>query len=305
MPPTDIHSPAQLRHWFQRSGVANPLRTCLGPLPATGAAVVRWSDQLPDLTIQTVSPHPDSYRIAVMFEPLESQIWMGEHPIWGGMIAANRFRICAPGTSNRWRRLSGCDIANVFIPIDTVEAFGRQRGDERAGTVLASTLFVPDRQVLDLVGKMVEAESLAGPLAASFCDSLVQALLGYLLEHYAGPPAPAEPGGLSAARLRRVKEHMARHLAEEIPVATLAQLCAMSEAHFSREFRRGAGMPPHQYLMKLRLERAREALLAGEQPITDIAGDCGFNHASHFSRAFAQRYGMPPANYRREQRCKR
>jgi len=57
-------------------------------------------------------------------------------------------------------------------------------------------------------------------------------------------------------------------------------------------------MPPHQYLMKLRIERAREILVAGDARIIDVALDLGFSNASHFSRAFARRYGVAPAAFR-------
>lgn len=296
-----IDSTASLQNWFRRSGVDGPLQTCIGPLPDSKAAIVRWSREEPDAVIQTMSPHPDSYRIAVMLEPLESQIWVGDRPIWAGMIAANRFRICAPDTANRWRRLSGCDIVNIFIPTHTVDEIGLRRGVDDAST-LTSTLFTPDRHVLDLVWKMLEADSLAGPLAPMFCDGLITAMLGYLLEHYAKPNEGAAPGSLSPTRLRRVKAHVAQHLADDVPIIALARLCGMSESHFSREFRRSMGLPPHQYVLKLRLERACEALLRTDASMAEIAADCGFTNASHFSRAFAQRFGQPPATFRRERR---
>ena len=257
MPPPVIDSPEALQSWFQRSGVAGPLQTCMGPLPQSGAAIARWARDEPDAVIQTVSPHPDSYRIAVMLEPLESQIWVGEQPIWGGLIAANRFRICPPGSASRWRRLSGCDIVNIFIPTATVDRFSRLGG--RPDThALAGNLFTPDRQVLDLVWKMLDAQTLAGPLAAHFCDGLVTALLSYLLEHYAQGGSPeCRPSSLGGPRLRRVLALIHERAGEEQPsIAEMAALCEMSESHFSREFRAAMGLPPHQYLLKLRLEQA-------------------------------------------------
>jgi AraC family transcriptional regulator len=76
----------------------------------------------------------------------------------------------------------------------------------------------------------------------------------------------------------------------------------MSAAHFSREFRRAVGLPPHQYMVKLRLERARDALLNADDRIVDIAQECGFADASHFSRAFATHFGMSPTSFRYQHR---
>lgn len=299
--PPFIDSREALQSWFLRSGVTGPLLTCMGPLPQSKASIARWARDTPDPAIQTVSPHPDSYRIAVMLEPLESQIWVGDQPIWGGMIAANRFRICPPGAASRWRSLSGCDIVNIFIPTATVDRFSLMGGLPDSYT-LAGNLFTPDRQVLDLVWKMLDAKTLAGPLAEHFCDGLITALLSYLLEHYGqGSSAECRPSSLGGSRLRRVLALIHERAGEDLSIAEMAAQCAMSESHFSREFRSAVGMPPHQYMMKLRLEQACAALLDSDARIVDIALDFGFHSASHFSRAFAARYGMPPANYRRLQ----
>ncbi|MBT9459278.1 MAG: helix-turn-helix transcriptional regulator [Burkholderiaceae bacterium] len=304
-----INSSDALVAWFRRSGVNDPLDACIGPLPATGVSLARWSRRQPDASVQTVSPHPDCYRIAVILEPLESQIWAGERPIWGGVIGANRFRICPPGAASSWRQLSGCDIVNLFVPLQTVDGLVRV-GGLPDGSRLAGTAFAPDRQVLDLVWKMLEAPTSAGALAPQYCDGLVTALLCYLIEHHArvGPAASGKGGGLSGlsgARLRKVLAFIEVNVAREIAIPEMAALCAMSESHFSRAFHAAAGLPPHQYAMKRRLERACAALTGTEDRIIDIALDLGFSTASHFSRAFARRYGMPPARYRQLQRAQR
>jgi len=296
-----IKSTEDLQHWFKMSGVEDPLDTCIGPLPRSKASLVRWSSAFPDQTIRPMSPHPGSYRLSLMLAPLEARIWADNAPVWGGMIAANRFRICPPGECGLWSRLSGCDIVNIFIPIDLVDHLGKLRG-ESSGTTLGARLFVQDRMVLDLVHKMLDAQSMAGPLAQEACDGLMTTLVCYLLEHYTKPLDQVELSGLAGVRLRRVLAHIAESSAESVPNAELAALCGMSPAHFSREFRRAVGLPPHQYMMKLRLERAREALLSADGRIVDIAQDCGFTNASHFSRAFSTQFGLSPANFRYQHR---
>ncbi|MDT9001100.1 AraC family transcriptional regulator [Paucibacter sp. APW11] len=304
MCPDATDSSSALKSWFVHSGVRAPLETCIGPLPGTGAGLVRWSQHEAEPAIRVSSPHPDSYRIAVMLEPLESQIWVNGEPFSGGRIAANSFRICPPGSAQRWRQLSACDIANVFIPTSTVDSYLLRRNAEAPGQ-LGATPFLPDREVLDLVGKMLNAEAAAGPLAETYCDAMVAAMLSYLLEQYGGSEVTAAAARLGGARLRRVQRHMQAHLGEEQPIAELAQLCAMSASHFAREFSRAVGLPPHQYLLKLRLERAAELLAEGDDSLLDIALACGFNDASHFSRAFTRRHGQPPSTYRRALRERR
>ena len=289
-----------LKDWFRRSGVSEPLDTCVGPLPRTGVAIARWSRRHPKTELQTISAHPDCYRIAVMLEPLESQVWVGDRPVWCGVIGADRFRICPPGAAGHWRQLSRCDIVNLFVPMTTVRQMAEDGGlPESYG--LASTLFKSDHQVLDLVWKLLDAQVSAGPMTPQYCDGLATALLCHLLEHHAcAQRGEVSRGGLSGTRLRKVLAFMADNVRREVSIAEMAALCGMSESHFSREFHAAAGLPPHQYVMRLRLECAAQALLHSDAAVADIALNHGFSSASHFSRVFARRYGQPPASFRRQ-----
>ena len=272
------------------------LHACIGPLPSSGAALGRWTSAGPALGVRSVCPHPGTYRLALMMEPLDARIWHGSTPVWGGTIGASRFRLCPPGEQGRWSQLSGCDIVNVFLPVPMLDRLAALRGETLDAT-LAASQFTSDRMVFDLVRKMLDAQTLAGPLAAEMCDHLVTALACYLLEHYSRP-ADAAPSTLGGARLRRVLRHIADHLDTPLSNAGLAALCGMSAAHFSREFHRAVGMPPHRYVLTRRLEQACRALAGGEARIVDIAEELGFHSASHFTRAFSAHFGQSPAAWR-------
>ncbi|MCY1557014.1 HTH-type transcriptional regulator CdhR [compost metagenome] len=58
------------------------------------------------------------------------------------------------------------------------------------------------------------------------------------------------------------------------------------------------GMPPHRYVMKARLERARDLLMQTDLPILHIALECGFNTQSHLTAAFKAAHATTPAEYR-------
>jgi AraC family transcriptional regulator len=290
-----IASQQDLERWFRTSGVSTPLAASIGPLPASRAALGRWTSEGPDHVIRDVCVHPGSYRLALMLEPLEARIWAGNTPVWGGTIAAERFRLCPPDEDGRWSRLSGCDIVNLFLPVALVDELAGRRGEHEGA--LCAEQFVSDRIVLDLVRKMLDARALAGTLAPELCDHLVTALVCYLLEHYS-QPVQAQAGGLGGARLRRVLRHIAQHLETPLPNTELAALCGMSAAHFSREFHRAIGLPPHRYVVNLRLGRACAAMLGSDARIADIAQDNGFHSASHFIRAFTAHYGQSPTAWR-------
>src|SRR4051812_46546430 len=101
---TAIDDTAALKAWFRHSGVRTPLHTCIGPLPASRASIVRWTSEQADAQIQTIGAHSAASRIAVMLEPVDARIWSGGAPVWGGVIAANRFRVCPPSGASQWSR---------------------------------------------------------------------------------------------------------------------------------------------------------------------------------------------------------
>ena len=70
---------------------------------------------------------------------------------------------------------------------------------------------------------------------------------------------------------------------------------------FLRAFRKTMGLAPHQWLMVRRVERARELIQEGEQPLSEIALDAGFSDQSHFTRVFSQQMGVSPGAWRRAQ----
>jgi len=98
--------------------------------------------------------------------------------------------------------------------------------------------------------------------------------------------------------LRRVIERM-RNLDTKSSLQVLAKESGYSRVHFVRMFRAATGYTPHNYLLKLRVDRVRELLASPKLSLTDIALECGFSSHSHLSRVFRQVLGATPSEYRR------
>ncbi len=105
-------------------------------------------------------------------------------------------------------------------------------------------------------------------------------------------------GGLAAHQRRQLVAYIDSQLAEPISLGQLAGLCALSEYHFARMFRASFGLPPHQYVLARRLDRARQMLRGTMLPLGEIALACGFASASHFTNRFKQVLGGTPGEYR-------
>lgn len=98
--------------------------------------------------------------------------------------------------------------------------------------------------------------------------------------------------------LRRVIDRM-RNLDSKSNLQMLAKESGYSRVHFLRMFRAATGYAPHNYLLKLRVDRVRELLASSTLSLTDIALECGFSSHSHLTRVFRQVLGSTPSAYRR------
>ena len=112
------------------------------------------------------------------------------------------------------------------------------------------------------------------------------------------PAARAELGTLPLSRLRRVTEHIREHLDQDLTLAQLGAVVFMSPYHFARLFQRSTGVPPHQFVVRTRIDRAVTLLAARELSIARISRAVGFRTASHFSTVFRRVTGVTPRAYR-------
>ena len=103
---------------------------------------------------------------------------------------------------------------------------------------------------------------------------------------------------LSRRHLLRAKDLVDARYREPLDVAALARAAHLSEAHFSREFRRAFGETPHQYLLTRRLERAAALLRTTDRSVSDICLTVGLRSVGSFTTSFRRVYGVTPTGYR-------
>ena len=151
--------------------------------------------------------------------------------------------------------------------------------------------------------KAVNAERIAGfPSGRLFLDSIEQAIAATLLDVFAGQSRSVRPlrGGLGPARLRTVTEFVHARMEDDLTLTEMAQAVELSPTYFSRMFRQSTGETPHQFVLRNRIERAKEMLREAEARVLDVAVACGFKTQQHFARVFRRICGTSPTEYRYE-----
>jgi AraC family transcriptional regulator len=153
------------------------------------------------------------------------------------------------------------------------------------------------RQILLLLGKEAQSGGLSGPL---YAEHLAQALALRLfaLSHTDSGKrlAPATP--LPSNILRRLIERIEENPLARFDLASLAAESGYSRSYFLRTFRASTGFSPHQYIVHLRLERAKKLMRQRSLTLLEIALESGFASHAHFSHAFRQHFGIAPSTFR-------
>ena len=85
-------------------------------------------------------------------------------------------------------------------------------------------------------------------------------------------------------------------------IEELAAKAGMSRRYFEKLFLAEFGVPPHEYILELKMDLGRELLLNERLSVGDVAGRLGYSDVYHFSKIFKQRTLMTPSEYKRASR---
>lgn len=100
---------------------------------------------------------------------------------------------------------------------------------------------------------------------------------------------------------RRVMEYIESNLDKPIRNDELAGIVHLSRSHFCRAFHNSTGNPPHEYIIRRRIERAQRLMVQTRTPLNQIALECGLVDQAHLARLFRRVVGVTPATWRRSQ----
>jgi AraC family transcriptional regulator len=148
----------------------------------------------------------------------------------------------------------------------------------------------------------IDAELTSGEAGGRLLtESLGNVLAVHLVRHLmAGQRAALRPrGGLPKHKLRAAVEHIEEHLDSELALDELAAVIHLSPYHFARMFKASTGLPPQQYFIVRRVERAKQLLRSGDDlSLAQVAARPGFWDQGHFTRHFKRLVGASPKQFR-------
>lgn len=170
-----------------------------------------------------------------------------------------------------------------------------------AGLGAACAELTPIRDINDpLVVELVRALRMAIAGNPLFAETLATSLAMHVVSKYGRDHSQVTSarGGLGRGPLAAVVDYIHENPGRELCVKDLAEIAGVSLSHFIRTFHQTTGVPPHQYLLRTRLNRAKELLRQTRHSIADIARMTGFSGQSHFTKHFGRFAGVTPRRYR-------
>jgi len=196
----------------------------------------------------------------------------------------------------RWHR--SVEFMLVEIGHDLIAAVvGRDASDRRRE--FCPVMGAEDRFITHTVlalGEDLRAGSPAGPL---YGESLGSALVAHLLrKHTACQQDSDHSGPMSKETVARLMRYIGDNLEGNLSLRDLADLVEMNVYQLVRSFKHSTGMPPHQYVLRERIVRAKALLGNQSLSITEVALRSGFGSHSHFATAFHRMTNVTPRAYR-------
>ena len=199
---------------------------------------------------------------------------------------------------NTWHRTSWNTAGGAIVLGLEPKEFARTIDEiiERDRIELIPHFATPDPLVHQIGLALKRALENSGSTNRLYAETMTTALMVHLLQYYSAQQLtiPTYTGGLSKLKLQLVVDYIHAHLERDLSLKELAAIVQMSAHYFSQLFKQSTGVTPHQYVIRCRIERAKELLMQRKLTISDIAKVVGFVDQSHFHRHFKRLVGITP-----------
>ncbi len=284
----------------EQSGWVGPSRANV-PMADENVSVSRFVND--DLAVRELQldTGADHYRVSVTLRGSKVLAHYNGRHVYDGKTTAGMVHIAEPGTKLSAVIRSPGEALHFFVPTRVLAELGE--GFHRPTLELRKTVFQIDSS-LGFLAQTI-AHNLSGRdgwnrlYVDSLCTAAVARLIGGFSNNESATSVPA--GGLSAWRLKKVRDYIDAHLQKHISLKDLAAVAGLSQMHFAAQFRRACGVRPHEYLVRQRIEQGKDLLGRTTKPVVEIALAVGFETHSHFTNTFKRFVGASPAAWRRLQ----
>jgi AraC family transcriptional regulator len=207
------------------------------------------------------------------------------------------------GRDFRVRLMDALTTMHLYIRRAVIEEVAGELVKGDPGRIGIQAQFVASEPAMANALAAVRYELVSGTGAGNLTvDYLSRVLAFSLVRKFSGatplPLAVIRSASASSAPLRLVLDFMNDHLSQPIGLADLARTARCSPSHLARLFNAALGMPPHRYLVILRIKQAQMLLRTTRLPLSAIAAQCGLSSREHLIKLFRRWCATTPETYR-------
>jgi AraC family transcriptional regulator len=207
------------------------------------------------------------------------------------------------GQASYWRRIgsdSCCPALHIHILPELIHKVAEASEIYRERVNLVNCFLKQDEKLQHIAMLLYAELQSGGMMGQLYIESLTQVLAIHLLRHYSTEARiiTSENRSLTRAQLQQAIDYINTYLDQDLSLVKIASVINISPTYFASLFKHSTGISPHQYVIKQRVERAKQLLLKTDLALVDIALQVGFSSQSHLTQQFKRLTGITPKQVR-------
>jgi AraC family transcriptional regulator len=232
-------------------------------------------------------------------------IWTGNKQLPTSYVAAFRSNVIDFDVGLRCWAGSAFDYVHYHMPRESLDEIAE---DWQYGPIseYRQAVIEDDLVLAQMTRNILPSITMEGEPCSLVLDQFQLVLGAHLIQRYGGIAKIERPAGCGLAtwQKQRALELLRENLDGNIRLGNLAKECGLSVSHFARSFKTTFGISSHQWLIRLRIDCAKELLSQTQLPLIDVAAQSGFGDQAAFTRTFHRVVGASPGRWRREHQAR-
>ena len=208
--------------------------------------------------------------------------------------------IIPPNLGGVWEIKSRDTALVIGLKLRVLQRIVQESGGDSSKLQVLNRFQARDPQI-EHIGWALKAEMESGyPSGRAYMDALAIGLATRIVRNHSSlaRTSRAVKAAMPGRKLKEVLSYIEDNLGRDLGLSEIADAAGLSVSYFKTQFRKSLGMPPHQYLIRRRVERAAMQLRKGNMPIGQIALENGFCHQSHLALHTRRVLGLTPQELR-------
>lgn len=261
----------------------------------------RWKGA--DFREQTSEIGGDYHTLSVCIQPSHFSLWLGAKSFPKKQVLPGMIQLTGPALPARivyhepYDTLHLC-IRNCLLRECIEWSHGKR---PKADIVLRDPSFSQDSFIQRLGSALLSVDEIGGICSRLYADSLSLTIVTRVLTLYGETPSVPvrRTEALPKWRLKRAIDFIEAHANTRISLADIADAVGLSRMHFAAQFRKATGYRPHEFVLRRRIDRAKDILATSDFTLVDVALTLGFSSQAHFTSTFRRFTGSTPYQWRR------